>query len=180
MEVNLTKSKIFFFNTNITIQRNISRILGFQRDSLPSKYLGVPLKDKHMLKSIWDPMIIKLQDKLKKWTFKALNLAGRLVLTKAVLQSIPIFMLSALTTPKGVLEKIRNIQRDFLWGKEETRKKWALVSWEKICKPKSHGGLVSDDQEILNKVLGAKLWWKWVQEPRSIWARVWKEKYASS
>jgi len=37
MEVNLSKSKIFFFNTNLAVQRNISRILGFQRDSLPSK-----------------------------------------------------------------------------------------------------------------------------------------------
>ena len=35
MEFNLSKSKILFFNTNIAIQRNISRILGFQRDSLP-------------------------------------------------------------------------------------------------------------------------------------------------
>ena len=46
MEVNLSKSKIFFFNTNIAIQRNISIILGFQRDFLPSKYLGVPLTAK--------------------------------------------------------------------------------------------------------------------------------------
>jgi len=46
MEVNLSKSKIFFFNTDIAIQRNISRILGFQREVLPSKYLGVPLTDK--------------------------------------------------------------------------------------------------------------------------------------
>lgn len=30
-EVSLTKSKVFFFNTNISIQRNLSRILGFQR-----------------------------------------------------------------------------------------------------------------------------------------------------
>ena len=52
MEVNLSKSKIFFFNTNIAIQRNISRILGFQRDSLPSKYLGVPQTAKPMHKSI--------------------------------------------------------------------------------------------------------------------------------
>ena len=37
MEVNLSKSKIFFFNTHIVIQRNISRILGFQRESLPVK-----------------------------------------------------------------------------------------------------------------------------------------------
>lgn len=46
MEVNLTKSKVFFFNTHIAIERNVSRILGFQRESLPSKYLGVPLTAK--------------------------------------------------------------------------------------------------------------------------------------
>eukprot|EP00253_Pinus_taeda_P033490 PITA_33490 len=84
---------------------------------------------------------------------------GRLVLIKAVLKSIPVFMLSTLPAPKGVLEEFRNIQRDFLWGKEEAKKKWALISWDKICKPKSHGGLGLDDQEILHKVLGAKLWW---------------------
>ena len=79
------------------------------------------------------------------------------MLTKAVLQSIQIFMLSALPAPKGVLQQFRNIQRDFLWGREEARNKWALVSREKICKPKDHGGLGLDDQEILSNVLGAKL-----------------------
>jgi len=34
MEVNLSKSNFFLFNTNISIQRNISRILGFQREIL--------------------------------------------------------------------------------------------------------------------------------------------------
>eukprot|EP00253_Pinus_taeda_P028390 PITA_28390 len=167
MEVNLSKSKIFFFNTNVAIQRNISRIMGFQRDSLPSKYLGVPLTAKPLHKSIWEPMISKLQDKTRKWTMRSLNLAGRLVLTKAVLQSIPIFMLSAIPAPKGVQHQLRNIQRDFLWGKGEEKKKWALVAWEKICKPKNHGGLGLDDPKILSKVLGAKLWWRWIKEPEA-------------
>eukprot|EP00253_Pinus_taeda_P031182 PITA_31182 len=87
---------------------------------------------------------------------------------------------SALLAPKGVLQQFRNIQRNFLWGKEETRRKWTLVSWDKICRPKIHGGLGLDDQEILNKVLVAKLWWRWVQNPETQWANIWKEKYASS
>eukprot|EP00253_Pinus_taeda_P006789 PITA_06789 len=116
--------------------------------------------DKPMCKSIWESMLNKIRDKIKKWTYRALNLAGRLVLTKALLQSIPIFFLSTLTSPKGVLQQLRNIQRDFLRVKEETKKKWALVSWDKICKPKNHGGLGLDDQEILSNVLGAKLWWR--------------------
>jgi len=157
-KVSISKSKIFFFNTDILIQRDLSKILGFQRDSLPSKYLGVPLTDKLLNKDIWEFVTNKLKDKVNKWTRKALNLIGRLVLTKEILQTIPIYMLSALPAPKGVLQQIRNIQRDFLWGKREEKKKWALVAWDKICKPKSHGGLGLHDPDILNKVLGAKIW----------------------
>jgi len=78
------------------------------------------------------------------------------VLTKFVLQTISIFMFSALPAPKGVMQQYRNIQRDFLWGKGEERKKWALVAWETICKHKNHGGPGLDDPEVLNKVLGQK------------------------
>eukprot|EP00253_Pinus_taeda_P032768 PITA_32768 len=106
--------------------------------------------------------------------------AGRLVHTKSILQTIPIFMFSALLTPKEVMQCIRNIQRDFLWGRGEEKKKWALVACEKICKPKTHGGLGLDDLEILNKVLGAKLWWRWLKESDAPWAKVLKQKYPNN
>eukprot|EP00253_Pinus_taeda_P012913 PITA_12913 len=80
-EVSLNKSKVFFFNSNIAIQRNITRILGFPREQLPSKYLGIPLTDKPLSKKIWEQILNKLQDKIRKWTCRSLNLAGRLVLT---------------------------------------------------------------------------------------------------
>ena len=118
MEVNLSKSKMFFFNTNISVQKNISRILGFRRDVLPSKYLGVPLTDKPLHKGIWEPVINKMQDKIRKWAFRSLNLAGRLVLTKSVLQSIPVFMLSALPAPKGVLQHLKPFKETFFGGRE--------------------------------------------------------------
>jgi len=167
LEVNLSKSKLFFFNTHISIQRNILGILSFQRELLPSKYLGVPLTTKPLHKSIWELVINKLRDKVKKWTYRFLNLAGRLVLTKAIPQSIPIFMLSILPAPESVLDQLRSIQRDFLWGKGEDRKKWASVAWDKVSKPKSFGGLGLDDPDLLSKVLGAKLWWRWVKEPEA-------------
>jgi len=75
-EVSLNKFKVFFFNTNIAIQRNITRILGFQREQLPSKYLGIPLTDKPLSKKIWESILNKLQDKIRKWTCRSLNLVG--------------------------------------------------------------------------------------------------------
>jgi len=87
---------------------------------LPSKYLGVLLIDKPLNKNVWELVINKLHDKIRKWTIRSLNPAGRLVLTKVVLQTIPIFMFSALLAPKGVMQQCRNIH--FLWGKWEERK----------------------------------------------------------
>jgi hypothetical protein len=62
------------------------------------------------------------------WAFRSLNLAGRVILVKSVLQTIPFYRLSTLMTPKFVLRRIRNNQRSFLWGSSKDEKKWALVS----------------------------------------------------
>jgi len=67
-----------------------------------------------------------------------------------------------------------SIQRNFLWGRGEEKKKWDLVTWDKIYKPKSHGGLGLHDPETLNRVSGAKLWWRWIKESTTPWAKLWK------
>lgn len=152
--------------------------MGFQRESFPAKYLGIPLANKSSHKETWEPVLNKLKYKIIKWTYIALNPAGRLILTKAILQSIPIYMLSAIPEPVGVITNIRNIQRDFLWGKGEKNKKWALVAWDKVYKPKSHGGSSIHDPGILNRLLGAKIWWRWLKEIQAPWEKVWKKKYA--
>jgi hypothetical protein len=128
VEIDHSKSMIFFFNTNPIIQRNLANILGFECKALLAKYLGIPLIDKAYKMSTWEGIINKLQERVKNWTYRSLNLAERLVLTKSILQAIPTFMMSIFPTPKGILQKIRTIQRDFLWKGAETRKKWALVA----------------------------------------------------
>jgi hypothetical protein len=60
--------------------------------------------------------------------YRSLNLARRLILTKSVLKAIPTYMMSVFPVPKGIIQKIRTIQRDFLWSEAETKKKWALVA----------------------------------------------------
>lgn len=61
-------------------------------------------------------------------------------------------MFSALLAPKGVMQQIKSIQRDFIWGKGEEKKKWSLVAWDKLFKPKAHGGLGLHDLETLSRV----------------------------
>jgi len=44
--------------------------------------------------------------------------------------------------------------------------------------PKSQGGLGLRDPGKLNQIMGAKIWWCWLKEPASAWARMWRLKYA--
>jgi hypothetical protein len=53
---------IFFFKTNPAIKRNLANTLGFDRKSLPTKYLGIPLTEKAYKLSTWEGIVNRLQD----------------------------------------------------------------------------------------------------------------------
>eukprot|EP00253_Pinus_taeda_P035518 PITA_35518 len=178
--INKVKSQIFFFNTPPITQRAIARIIGFFVASLPSKYLGAPLIASALKHSSWTNLLEKLEAKLFLWTHRALNMASRIVLIKAVLQSMLLYLFSLMAAPKWVLKAIKQLQRNFLWGSSGPNIKWALVKWEKACTPKIAGGIGLRDSEHSNSVMGAKIWWKWLTYPDTPWARLWTAKYASN
>eukprot|EP00253_Pinus_taeda_P012157 PITA_12157 len=178
--INRIKSQIFFFNTHLTSQRSIARILGFSIASLPSKYLGAPLIESARKHSSWTSLLEKLESRLLLWTHRSLNMASRLVLIKVVLQSMPLYLFSILAAPKWVLKAIKKLQRNFLWGSSGHNRKWALIKWEKACLPKKVGGIGLRDPEHSNVIMGAKIWWKWLAFPETLWAKFWTAKYTSN
>eukprot|EP00253_Pinus_taeda_P019814 PITA_19814 len=178
--INIIKSQIFFFNTHPSTQRAIARILGFSIASLPSKYLGAPLLESAQKHSSWTSLLERLEARLSLWTYRSLNMASRLVLIKAILQSMPLYLFSTLAAPKWVLKAIKNLQRNFLWGSTGLNRKWALVKWEKACVPKKAGGIGLRDPEHSNRIMGAKIWWRWLSYPGTLWARFWTAKYANN
>lgn len=50
------------------------------------------------------------------------------------------------------------------------------MAWDKLCKPKHLGGLNLQEPFTVNRACGAKLWWRWLKEPKLPWAKHWKEK----
>ena len=101
--------KLFFFHTPAITQSSIARILGFSIATLPSKYLGARMTDTVLKHSSWQLLLEKLEAHLSSWTYRALNMANCLVLIKAVLQSMPLYLFSLLVMPKWVLKKIKHL-----------------------------------------------------------------------
>eukprot|EP00253_Pinus_taeda_P013020 PITA_13020 len=176
--INASKSQLFFFNTPVSTQRNIARILGFSIAVLPSKYLGAPLMASALKHASWRMLLDKLEARLSSWTYRSLNIASRLILIKSVLQAMPLYLFSILAAPKWVLKAIRNLQRGFLWGSNGLNRKWALVKWAEVCQSKANGGLGLRDPLQSNSTMGAKVWWNWLVKPHIPWAKLWQAKYA--
>eukprot|EP00253_Pinus_taeda_P035368 PITA_35368 len=116
MKVNKEKSCTFVFNTLESIKSHLTRTLGFRQGELPTKYLGNQI-DFHPTRMVnWLQVIEKLKSKLAGWAFRTLNIAGRVVLVKSVLQAIPIYPLSIIAAPKGACSKIKELYGKFIWG----------------------------------------------------------------
>eukprot|EP00253_Pinus_taeda_P033781 PITA_33781 len=177
LEINRDKSCVFIFNAVEQVKAHLIRLLGFRRGELPTKYLGNILDFTSKKMKNWQGILDKLSNKVANWAFRTLNIAGRIVLAKSVLQAIPVYPLSIMAAPIGICVRIREIIRNFIWRGADQKKKWLLVSWCQSTERKEKGGLGLRDPETPNKVLGAKLWWRWLRGGNDLWKIIWKEKY---
>jgi len=60
MLLNLEKSKLYFFNTLVSVQNHLSRLLGICKSSLPSIYLGIPLIGDPTRSISWDSLLLSM------------------------------------------------------------------------------------------------------------------------
>lgn len=173
LEINKDKSCIFIFNTMDSIKTHLTRLMGFKQGELHMKYLGNLLEFTSKKLKNWQGVLDKLKNRMANSAFRTLNMTGRVVLVKSVLQAIPIYPLSIMAAPLGVCSKIRENMRKFIWGGSNQQEKWALVSLKHLTKRKEEGGLGLRDLEKVNKVLGAKLWWRWLRGGNDLWKVIW-------
>ncbi|XP_072084417.1 uncharacterized protein [Arachis hypogaea] len=172
LSINFDKSSLIPINCNEQWVQHMCNLLGCKRDTLPVKYLGISLGANPRLVKTWKPIIDKVEEKLSMWKAKVLNKAGKLVLIKSVLNSLPVYYLSLFKMPKGVAEKLISLQRRFLWCKEDGRNGMALVRWEVVQAPKKLGGLGVGDALIRNTALLFKWWWRFAKEDCPLWKKV--------
>ena len=134
-------------------KQEAASIFGCSQIVLP---LGVSMRKV----SAWNPILQKIQRKLMTWKAKTLPRAGRLVLIKSVLNSLPLYYLSLFKMSKAVTYRIIQIQRRFLWVGDKAGAFSALVKWEVVQLPKSRGRLGVGDILMKNARPLFKWWWR--------------------
>lgn len=102
--------------------------------SFPGAYLGLLLCSGKAGKSIWNPLVERVEKRLSVWNAKYLSLGGRITLTKAVLSSLSVYYLSVLKCPASFASRIEKLGRDFLWQTGGPERKFRLCC---VSSPKS-------------------------------------------
>jgi hypothetical protein len=177
-KVNLSKSKVLFSpNVAPDVAARLSGILGVSSTQDIGKYLSFPLRSNGRNSRDFNFIVEKVQAKLTSWKSKLLSPAGRVVLIQSVTSSLPAYYMQNTALPSSICNELDRLNRNFLWGSSNERKKMHLVSWEKVCRPKGEGGLGIYATKPRNKALLAKLNWRLHDEKESWWARTLTAKY---
>jgi hypothetical protein len=102
-----------------------------------------------------------------------------LVLINSVLTNIVLYMTSFFLLTKGVLNKLDYYRSRFFWQGDSEKRKYRLVKWSVVCRPKDQGGLGVHDLQVKNSVLLGKCIFKLLTED-GVWQTLLKIKYIGS
>lgn len=119
------------------------------------------------------------ENKLLEW--QCLSKAGREVMIKSVLQAIPLYVMSLFQLPSTMIDSIEKIMNSFCWGHGRANLRsihW--MNWEKLSAPKIHGGMGFKDLTAFNLAMLGKQGWKFITEPDSLVACIYKARYFPS
>ncbi|VFQ66831.1 unnamed protein product [Cuscuta campestris] len=160
------------FNS-LTITK-LEKLLMMPHKGFPFTYLGVPIDLGITKKSHCSFLIQSFDNKLNGWFQKNLDQAGRLVLIKHVLNTIPNYFLAANTIPKAISHLLKQKMARLWWGGGTSKHHW--ICWKKLCYPMEEGGLGIRDLNSLENAFSLKLWWKFYQD-NGLWAKLMRAKY---
>lgn len=118
-----------------------------------------------------------VKNKLAGWKASQLSFAGRITLSKSVIEALPLCAMMASVIPKGCLDEIQRLQRRFIWGEEGNNHKYHVVSWNTVTKPKTAGGLGTRNLKQMNVACVLKLAWSLLQCDDKLWCDVLWGKY---
>ncbi|XP_061339245.1 uncharacterized protein LOC133285942 [Gastrolobium bilobum] len=176
--VSVEKSCIFF-SKNVAQETidSITAVSGFKRVSSLGCYLGALMRHGRVKRDHYADTISRVQGRLQGWKSKCFSLAGRITLAKSVISAIPSFHMQNSMLPVHVCQEIERLQRNFIWGDSDVKKRAHYVSWEQLCLPKNCGGLGFLDLRRQNAAFMQKLAWKVMNDQNSLWVQVMLGKY---
>lgn len=171
LKANLNKSSVYFGGVPNEIKQLILDQLGFAPGELPFKYLGIPLSTRKMSLIQWQPLVDKITAKITSWTARKLSYAGRVQLVQTITFGIQAYWAQIFLIPAKILKMLDATCRSYIWTGNASITKKAYVAWDKMCIPKSAGGLGLMNLQLWNRAAILKLGWDLANKKDTLWIK---------
>lgn len=114
-KVSEAKSRIYFSkNVDGAVRNHLCHVSGFSVTKDIGKYLGVPILHERVTNRSFKFILDKVDQRLSNWKAKSLSFAGRLTLTKSVIQALPSYIMQSAYIPRHLCDDIDKRCRSFL------------------------------------------------------------------
>lgn len=119
---NNSKSGIYLAGVDNESRHHAAQMLDFNFETLPVRYLGLPLTSKRYTVADCEFLGDKLTSRIRSWFARKLSYTARLQLVNSILMSISNYWSQIVILPKKVVNQINYICRSYLWHGDADRK----------------------------------------------------------
>lgn len=162
---------------NQDLATSLSESLGIPQTHSMGKYMGIPIVHYRVRKQDYTYLVDKVRKKLNSWKAMSLSFAGRVTPAWSSLMNLPTYVMQTTSLPVLVCDEVERVDRDFIWGSNESHRKSHLVAWDTMCESKDKGGLGFRSLRIVYQCFIMKLAWQLVDNPDRLWVRGIHAKY---
>lgn len=176
MKINDSKSEIYTVGIEEESHR-IARSFNCKLGTFPLTYLGLPISDRRLSKAELSGTATKIEKRLQAWKCGHLSHGGRSILINSSLTSIPMYTMGFYWLYEGNHQRVDFGRGKFFWEGMGNKKKFHMIKWEALDKPKEFGGLGFIDTRAMNTALLCKWIFRLESGEDSMCMRLLRKKY---
>ena len=130
-KVSLEKSRIYFFGDTSAFARvKVCNELQTQQTEDLSFYFGMPTLSGRVSRATFQHIFDNFDKRLAGWKSRCLSLAGRVMLAKWVLSTLPIYSMQTARLLRTLCDDLDRRTRRFIWGGDDGKRRVYLINWE--------------------------------------------------
>jgi hypothetical protein len=141
MKINFDKSDVLVTGVPDEEKRRLANLLNCKLGTCPLRYLGLPVSGGPLRVADWGFLPEKVGHRVDPWQGLFLASAGRLELTNSCLSSLPMFAMGVYLLHDSTHYAMDRSRSRFFWEGVGNSRKYHMVDWATVCKPREVGGL---------------------------------------